>query len=63
MKKHDDKKTIFQKMITKVADVDTNFALSFVPGVSSIYELAKLGVNQARDYIQQKQEKRIADFR
>ncbi|WP_413741889.1 hypothetical protein ACL2XO_26190 [Sodalis sp. RH15] len=62
MKKHDEKKTNLKTTISKVADVGTNFALSFVPGASSVYELAKLGVNQARDYIQQKHEKRISDF-
>ncbi|WP_421533358.1 hypothetical protein [Morganella morganii] len=56
------KNTILKSTLSRTADVGTNLALSFIPGGSAVYELAKLGVEQTRKYLNQRQEKRIAEF-
>ncbi|MEQ9848447.1 hypothetical protein [Pectobacterium brasiliense] len=63
MKKPENKKDIVIKStISKTADIGANLALSFVPGGNAVYELIKLGVEQAKRYATERQEKRIADF-
>lgn len=59
MKKNENKKN---KVISKTADIGVNLALSFVPGGSAVYEIVKLGVEQAKLYVTERQEKRIFDF-
>ncbi|MGG5214425.1 hypothetical protein ACQZ19_03990 [Rahnella variigena] len=59
MKKNENKKN---KVISKTADVGVNLALSFVPGGSAVYELVKLGIEQAKTYVTERQEKRIIYF-
>lgn len=56
------KNTILKSTLSRTADVGTSLALSFIPGGSAVYELAKLGVEQTRNYLNQRQEKRIAEF-
>ncbi len=63
MKKPENKKdTIIKSTLSKTADIGANLVLSFVPGGNAAYELAKLGVEQAKRYVTERQEKRIADF-
>ncbi len=63
MKKNQkNKDEVIKSTISKTADIGTNLVLSFVPGGNAVYELIKLGVEQTKRYITEKQEKRIADF-
>lgn len=63
MKKPENKKnTVIKSTISKTADIGANLVLSFVPGGNAVYELIKLGVEQAKRYATERQEKRIADF-
>ncbi|GKW11378.1 hypothetical protein PEC301899_16600 [Pectobacterium carotovorum subsp. carotovorum] len=63
MNKEEKKKdTVLKSTISKTADIGANLALSFVPGGNAVYELIKLGVKQAKRYVTERQEKRIADF-
>lgn len=53
---------VTETAIRKTADLGAKIALSFIPGASTAYELAKLGVTQAQAYVEQKQNQRIVDF-
>lgn len=53
---------VTETTIRKTADLGAKIALSFIPGASTAYELAKLGVTQAQAYVEQKQNQRIVDF-
>lgn len=55
-------KDITKTTIKKGLDLGAKFGLSFIPGASDAYELAKLGVTQAQAYVKQKQNQRIEDF-
>lgn len=61
-KQKNKKNTIIKSTISKTADIGANLALSFVPGGNTAYELAKLGIKQAKRYVTERQEKRIVDF-
>ncbi|MBJ7222728.1 MULTISPECIES: hypothetical protein [unclassified Brenneria] len=61
-KQKNKKNTIIKSTISKTADIGANLALSFVPRGNTTYELAKLGIKQAKRYVTERQEKRIVDF-
>ncbi|POD98128.1 hypothetical protein BV924_05600 [Pectobacterium odoriferum] len=56
------KNTAIKSTVYKTADIGANFVLNFVPGGNAVYELIKLGIEQAKRYATERQEKRIADF-
>ena len=51
------KHNLIESTVKKTADLGTKLALSFVPGASIAYEVAKLGVSQATAFVQQKKRK------
>lgn len=56
------KHNLIESTVKKTVDLGAKLALSFVPGASIAYEVAKLGVSQATAFVQQKQEERITQF-
>lgn len=53
---------VMKPALTKIADIGARFALEFVPGGNPVYELAKMGFEEAKKFVDQRREKRIEDF-
>lgn len=50
------------KSVLKIADVATKLGFNLTPGGNAIYEASKIGLEAVRDYVQERNEKRIVEF-
>lgn len=62
MKSKNKNDSLTDSLTFKAAEIGTNFALSFIPGANTVYELIRLSAQELEKYIVEQQQRKIIDF-